>query len=107
MPSHPHSPAYRLPPPPPSSSTSTIKIVIVSIVVSFIIITSIIIITVKINSVRGENVVYTDEPIEMDNFSIHTSLSEEIEDNFMIDIDTLSANYTTISINSDTPLPLN
>ena len=49
--------------------------------------------------------VYTDGPIEMDTFSIHTSLSEEIEDGFMIDIDTLSAN-TTISINSNTPLPL-
>ena len=51
--------------------------------------------------------VYTDEPIEMDNFSVNTSLSEEIEDGFMIDIDTLSANSTTISINSNTPLPLN
>ena len=50
--------------------------------------------------------VYTDEEIEMDNFSIHTSLSEEIEDGFMIDIDTLSENNATISINSDTPLPL-
>ena len=48
--------------------------------------------------------VYTDEQIEMDNFSINTSLSE---DGFMIDIDTLSANNTTISINSNTPLPLN
>ena len=88
-----------------STTTSITKIVIVSIVVSFIIITSIIIITVKIISVRRENVVYTDGPIEMDTFSIHTSLSEEIEDGFMIDIDTLSAN-TTISINSNTPLPL-
>ena len=31
--------------------------------------------------------VYTNEQIEMDNFSIHTSLSEEIEDDFTIDND--------------------